>query len=483
MQNGANVCATGGAPDRCDASCALAFIPYYTHCIEQAPHAQPGPVSTQGDLQVFSDLFSQCTEHLPANETSILLSIVMDRDDEPTCSIDTDSIKTLTEAKMGPPSCETDSSEMCSVLIQTGTYTCAESFCLVCDQAHTCDHTCELPCGHPSSPPAVCDDDASDMCSTLIASGAMSCGSDFCATCSDAGTCDHSCELPCSTDAESSGTGAHRLLVESGHSNNMFPQFFLPTTSCAWDTLDDTVLSIERVCCAAEEDSCANGLPELCSYGCGRQFVPFLDQCGPKLAHIITNENALLDFDAFKRKCLQLDPKTMVLAIDRAVCTSCGDGEFSANEDCDDGERNSDAPNAHCRLDCHLGRCGDGVLDTDRGEECDLGALNMEDATEENQCTSDCTVPSIRGSFAVVSGPCTLTEDSRCVGREHGYLPNERCEIVVVDAGTLGSCPLFDIQGSDGLNLHLTEENIFYYDTITNNNLFTAENCPAGAVL
>ena len=37
-------------------------------------------------------LFSQCTEHLPANETSILLSLVRDRDAEPSCRIDTDSI-------------------------------------------------------------------------------------------------------------------------------------------------------------------------------------------------------------------------------------------------------------------------------------------------------------------------------------------------------------------------------------------------------
>ena len=36
-----------------------------------------------------------------------------------------------------------------------------------------------------------------------------------------------------------------------------------------------------------------------------------------------------------------------------------------------------------------------------------------------------------------------------------GYLPNEECEIVVADGsgGVLGSCPVFDIDASDGLTL------------------------------
>ena len=47
--------------------------------------------------------------------------------------------------------------------------------------------------------------------------------------------------------------------------------------------------------------------------------------------------------------------------------------------------------------------------------------------------------------FAVVSGPCTVANGRRCVGRPDGYLPNERCEITVEGYGTVGSCPAFDV--------------------------------------
>ena len=113
VQNGANVCTDGGGPDRCNAACALAFIPYYVQCVEAPTHGVVLPsASAAGDVRVFSLLFSQCTEHLAANETSILLSLVRDRDEEATCSIDTGSILTLSEAKAGPPPCETDVSRM-----------------------------------------------------------------------------------------------------------------------------------------------------------------------------------------------------------------------------------------------------------------------------------------------------------------------------------------------------------------------------------
>ena len=62
------------------------------------------------------------------------------------------------------------------------------------------------------------------------------------------------------------------------------------------------------------------------------------------------------------------------------------------------------------------------------------------------------------GLFAVVSGPCATSQDGRCVGRRYseqepwpnddspnGFGPvAERCEIVVLGAGTLGPSPLFD---------------------------------------
>ena len=227
------------------------------------------------------------------------------------------------------------------------------------------------------------------MCTTLIEAGTMSCEGDFCASCSQAGLCDHSCELPC---AGGSANGGHRRRL--GESLTMFSVAFQPTDTCEWDTLDDTVRAIDAVCCAGGDSfGCAAGhLPETCSYDCGKVFVPFINRCGAKLALLGNDEATMAGYRAYQSLCLQLDPETMVLAIDRSVCVTCGDGEVSAEEDCDDGlDGNSDEPDAHCRLDCHLARCGDGIVDG--GEECDLGGLDSDDATEEDQCMTDCTQP------------------------------------------------------------------------------------------
>ena len=133
-QNGVNVCTAGGAPDRCDAACALAFIPYYTECIEQVAGGSGGQ-SSAGDMRVFAELSEQCTAHLPAEETAILLSLVREKDENSLCTIDTDSILTLSEAKAGPPPCESDTSGLCEVFISSGTFTCDDTFCALCSQA------------------------------------------------------------------------------------------------------------------------------------------------------------------------------------------------------------------------------------------------------------------------------------------------------------------------------------------------------------
>ena len=48
-------------------------------------------------------------------------------------------------------------------------------------------------------------------------------------------------------------------------------------------------------------------------------------------------------------------------------------------------------------------------------------------------------------AFSVSSGPCTVSEGGRCVGRPEGYGQDEDCAITVVGGGgVLGPCPVFD---------------------------------------
>jgi cysteine-rich repeat protein len=56
-------------------------------------------------------------------------------------------------------------------------------------------------------------------------------------------------------------------------------------------------------------------------------------------------------------------------------------------EECDTGAANSDAPDAACRTDCRPARCGDGIVDPLRGEQCDDG-----NPTAGDGCAAACFV-------------------------------------------------------------------------------------------
>ncbi len=57
----------------------------------------------------------------------------------------------------------------------------------------------------------------------------------------------------------------------------------------------------------------------------------------------------------------------------RSTCVAtCGDGIIAGGEQCDDGAENNTGGHNRCAADCTLGAfCGDGVVQSDAGEECD----------------------------------------------------------------------------------------------------------------
>eukprot|EP01050_Picozoa_sp_SAG11_P003790 SAG11_NODE_224_length_12103_cov_8.087054_3_plen_228_part_00 len=78
-------------------------------------------------------------------------------------------------------------------------------------------------------------------------------------------------------------------------------------------------------------------------------------------------------------------------------------------------------------------------------------------------------------SFTVVSGPCTIAEFGRCVGRwPGGYLANEECQILVAGTGSagLGPCPVFDTYNDDVDSL-----------TLPDGRNMAGDHCPAGTIL
>jgi fibro-slime domain-containing protein len=88
----------------------------------------------------------------------------------------------------------------------------------------------------------------------------------------------------------------------------------------------------------------------------------------------------------------------------------CGDGTVQSPpvgpEECDKGKDNGDGKSA-CSIACQAPRtCGDGKLDTDLGEKCDLGTKNGQlldnqlqpvsdpnDPLAQEYCTTDCLIP------------------------------------------------------------------------------------------
>jgi fibro-slime domain-containing protein len=98
----------------------------------------------------------------------------------------------------------------------------------------------------------------------------------------------------------------------------------------------------------------------------------------------------------------------------KSICTStCGDGVVTAGKECDCGTDpnnlppgcvgvNNDTTYDGCKTDCTWGPyCGDGIVQTADGEQCDLGANNGNTALGNNGCSYTCQKPQYCGDGIV----------------------------------------------------------------------------------
>lgn len=98
---------------------------------------------------------------------------------------------------------------------------------------------------------------------------------------------------------------------------------------------------------------------------------------------------------------------------------ACGDGFlWTDEEDCDDGEANSDSEPDACRTDCARPGCGDEVIDD--GEECDAGDENSD--IEPDACRSTCVEAFCGDGVIDTSEECDLGE-----GNDNGGACLEVC--------------------------------------------------------
>jgi len=77
----------------------------------------------------------------------------------------------------------------------------------------------------------------------------------------------------------------------------------------------------------------------------------------------------------------------------------CGDGDITGNEECDEGDANSDIVANACRTSCVEAACGDGVRDA--GEGCDDG-----NAVDEDACRNSCRLPTCGDGIVQAGEDC-----------------------------------------------------------------------------
>jgi hypothetical protein len=412
-QNGVWECGDG-TPWSCNAECALEFGPFWERCMLGSG------IGNAADMQAFSALYDTC-KALPLGEARVLIHTVDELVNDPWCSINTTGIISIDAANAA---CTVDESAFCERTIQSGLFTCEADYCSTCTQSHACDHTCSLPCVGQAGGPAigatngeaapVCETDSFMACQRTIEAGVFSCASDYCLTCPQAHSCDNTCSLPCGNTADdgdghrrqlngdqssstvlinvlnatptSSGTIAkdhqQRRRAQAESDGGLFDWSSVNSPTCPIDALLDRAHEVERHCCGGGE--CPNGLPDECTFDCGRFFTSFLTACNETI-HSAFSEQTVSEYAAFSDECSRMDPMSMVRAIDHSFCTTCGNNVTQAPlEQCDDGTDNSYEPDA-CRPNCLLPSCGDGVQDS--AEFCDNGEANA----VGGPCLSDCT--------------------------------------------------------------------------------------------
>jgi cysteine-rich repeat protein len=143
--------------------------------------------------------------------------------------------------------------------------------------------------------------------------------------------------------------------------------------------VDDNLVVL---CTDASE--CPDGAQCLAEVGrCHRVGDPCVEEQGGSLA---PSENGT--------RCTRADDSAGICMDAQCSESVCGDGLLDgvvAQEACDDGQSNTDAPvlvaNTACRSNCQVGRCGDGIQDGD--EACDDGNTVDDDGCS-NECTSNC---------------------------------------------------------------------------------------------
>jgi hypothetical protein len=381
-QEGVNTC-TNGAPQSCDAECAVEFLPYWETCLDQRS-------VIGGEMHQFTLLFTACTDDLPEAESLVLYMDVISQDDSPECRVDTSLLISRAKAKQLQiePVCDHDAFPICNRMITNGIKTCKTDYCEICPEAHSCDKECGLPCA----------------------------GGDL---------------------------GVGRRLSEVGGFRTSLDTL---TRMCPLEQFHTRLAEVDEVCCDSTEKTCEGGIPQDCPYRCGRAWTEFYEECQDLVnklfdtVHLLTRfSDSCLDIDPVGLAMALHDADCSICGDENvaeseecdngaanantpgAECRSncrlaqCGDEITDPNEECDDGARNSDDENAHCTRQCKL------TVEVSQGPEMytmfrfNIAPYGDEQATAENSGIQDASAAMLQiAEFSLYDGAGAYIPGADC---------------------------------------------------------------------
>jgi|EP01047_Picozoa_sp_COSAG01_P067460 hypothetical protein len=331
-----------------NAQCGVKYVPFFEECLRR------DAVLSVPQLHQYAALYESCA-NMDNKDVGIMLNELNTLLSNPKCRVNTSSVRTrggIFKLSRKVSSCVDDDKTLMRMYPGTTCVKAAASG-VGCKMSHV-QAICQCSCRDHQVQCHDNDDGLRELygakSGTCLSAASSNMG------CTMYGVA-NMCQCSCAQRKlhEHAAQGGHRRRAQLSHVS------FLPgashnhvtSTTCKWDTFDDRLGDIDKVCCPR---GCKGTVPSACSFECGRKFASFMTSCGALFHDLIVNtrESSMTPYTQFLAKCQQLDPRSLARAVQHTRCATCGNGQLEkwAGEECDSGKTTSDTCTPTCRIVC-----------------------------------------------------------------------------------------------------------------------------------